>query len=275
LRQGPQFLGGTLFQKALPAPTRTPRPRRFAFLRVFAVKKRYDSYVPLERASVSREDYLKAILEMEQEGLIPIGVRLSESLRVTPPAVTAALKRLTRDGLALVDRHGRIRLTSQGAREAESLVVRHRLAEKLLTEVLGMEWSKVHEEAEKLEHAISPEVEKHLLKFFGNGGNCPHGNPLYGGLAALRKNLGAIRLSEVAPPAGVEVLRVNEDKGLLEFLSSLAIFPGTRLRIRSLSYDGTMVLTKGRKIIHLSESARAQIWVQRLTPAGSNTSASA
>jgi hypothetical protein len=73
----------------------------------------------------------------------------------------------------------------------------------------------------------------------------------------------------------VEVLRVNEDKGLLEFLSSLAIFPGTRLRIRSLSYDGTMVLTKGRKIIHLSESARAQIWVQRLTPAGSNTSASA
>jgi len=237
------------------------------------VKKSYDSGVPLERASVSREDYLKAILEMEQEGLVPIGVRLSESLRVTPPAVTAALKRLTRDGLTMVDRHGRIRLTSKGAREAESLVVRHRLAEKLLTEVLGMEWSKVHEEAEKLEHAISPEVEKHLLKFFGNGGNCPHGNPLYGGLAALRKNLGAIRLSEVAPPAGVEVLRVHEDKGLLEFLSSLAIFPGTRLRIRSLSYDGTMVLTKGRKIIHLSESARAQIWVQRLAPGGSHNSA--
>jgi DtxR family Mn-dependent transcriptional regulator len=224
--------------------------------------------VPLERASVSREDYLKAILEMEQEGLIPIGVRLSESLRVTPPAVTAALKRMTRDGLAMVDRHGRIRLTSKGAREAESLVVRHRLAEKLLTEVLGMEWSKVHEEAEKLEHAISPELEKHLLKFFGNGGACPHGNPLYGGLAALRKNLGAIRLNEVAPPAGVEVLRVNEDKGLLEFLSSLAVFPGTRLRIRSLSYDGTMVLTKGRKTIHLSESARSQIWVRRITPAG-------
>jgi DtxR family transcriptional regulator, Mn-dependent transcriptional regulator len=222
--------------------------------------------VPLERASVSREDYLKAILEMEQEGMIPISVRLSESLRVTPPAVTAALKRLSRDGLAMLDRHGRIRLSAKGAREAESLVVRHRLAEKLLTEVLGMEWSKVHEEAEKLEHAISPELEKHLLKFFGNGGNCPHGNPLYGGLAALKKGMGAIQLSQVTPPAGVEVLRVNEDRGLLEFLSSLAVFPGTRLRLRSLGYDGTMVLTKGRKTIHLSEKARAQIWVRVLFP---------
>src|SRR6266404_9156651 len=143
--------------------------------------------VPLERASVSREDYLKAILEMEQEGMVPISARLSESLRVTPPAVTAALKRLSRDGLTMVDRRGRIRLTAKGAREAESLVVRHRLAERLLTEVLGMEWSKVHEEAEKLEHAISPELEKHLLQFFGKDGNCPHGNPLFGGLAELKK----------------------------------------------------------------------------------------
>ena len=74
--------------------------------------------MPLERASVSREDYLKAILEMEQDGLIPISARLSESLQVTPPAVTAALKRMSRDGVAMVDRHGRIRLTSKGAREA-------------------------------------------------------------------------------------------------------------------------------------------------------------
>lgn len=217
--------------------------------------------VPLERANVSREDYLKAILEMEQEDMVPISARLSESLRVTPPAVTAALKRMIRDGLVNVDRRGRIRLSPKGAKEAESLVVRHRLAEKLLTEVLGMEWSKVHQEAEKLEHAISPELERHLLKFFGNGGTCPHGNPLYGGLAELKKTHGAVRLSEVVPPATVEVLRVNEDKGLLEFLSTLAVFPGTRLRIRRIAYDGTMVLTKGRRIIHLGSSASNQIWV--------------
>jgi DtxR family Mn-dependent transcriptional regulator len=217
--------------------------------------------VPLERASVSREDYLKGILEMEQEGMVPISARLSESLRVTPPAVTAALKRMSRDGVAAVDKQGRIRLTPKGQREAESLVVRHRLAEKLLTEVLGMEWSKVHEEAEKLEHAISPELEKHLLQFFGKGGNCPHGNPLFGGLAELKRQ-GAVRLSEVAPPADVEVLRVKEDKGLLEFLSSLEVFPGTKLKVRSVSYDGTMELTKARKILHLSESAGSRIWVR-------------
>jgi len=220
--------------------------------------------LPLDRTSVSREDYLKAILEMEQEGMVPISARLSENLRVTPPAVTAALKRMSRDGVAMVDRQGRIRLTPKGAKEAESLVVRHRLAEKLLTEVLGMEWSKVHEEAEKLEHAISPELERHLLKFFGDPGNCPHGNPLFGGLAELKKSRGAIRLSDVPPPAVVEVLRVKEDQGLLEFLSALQIFPGTRLRLKSVGYDGTMVLSKGRKTIHLSESARSSIWVRQI-----------
>ncbi len=220
--------------------------------------------MPLERTSVSREDYLKAILEMEQEGMVPISARLSETLQVTPPAVTAAVKRMVRDGVALVDGRGRIRLTAKGAREAESLVVRHRLAEKLLTEVLGMEWSKVHDEAEKLEHAISPELERHLLKFFGDGGNCPHGNPLFGGLAVLKRKQGAVRLSDVAPPESVEVLRVKEDQGLLEFLSSLHIFPGTKLRLKRLEYDGTMVISKGRKIIHLSDSVRSRIWVRRI-----------
>ena len=217
--------------------------------------------MPLGRSSVSREDYLKAIREMQQEGLAPISARLSEMLRVTPPAVTAALKRMARDGYVGVDRQGRIRLTSKGVREAESLVVRHRLAEKLLTEVLGMKWSTVHDEAEKLEHAISPELERRLLKFFGRGANCPHGNPLFGGLARLKRTRGAIRLSEVIPPVNVEVLRVQEDKGFLEFLSSLVIFPGTNLKARSVGYDRTMVLRNGRKLVHLSEAATSRIWV--------------
>lgn len=218
--------------------------------------------MPPVRTSVSREDYLKAIREMQQEGLVPISARLSEMLEVTPPAVTAALKRMSRDGYVSVDRRGRISLKAKGARDADSLVVRHRLAEKLLTEVLGMKWSMVHEEAEKLEHAISPELERHLLRFFGRNVNCPHGNPLFGGLARLKRTRGAIRLSEVTPPASIEVLRVQEDKGLLEFLSTLTIFPGTNLRARALGYDGTMTLRNGKKTIHLSESATSRIWVR-------------
>lgn len=215
-----------------------------------------------KRTSVSLEDYLKAIREMQQEGLQPISARLSEELHVTPPAVTAALKRMSRDGYARVNRRGHIHLTRKGARVADSQVVRHRLAEKLLTEVLGMKWSKVHEEAEKLEHAISPELERHLLKYFGRHAQCPHGNPLYGGLARLKRTKRAVRLSEVTPPARVHVLRVYEyDKNFLEFLATLGIFPETRLKVRRVGYDRTMVIQNGRKTMHLSEAATSRIWV--------------
>lgn len=226
-------------------------------------RRGYDFSVLPGRTSVSQEDYLKAIREMQQEGHEPISARLSEDLLVTPPAVTAALKRMARDGFVRVDRTGRIRLTSKGARVADSLVVRHRLAEKLLTEVLGVEWSKVHVEAEKLEHAISPELERHLLKYFGRGARCPHGNPLFGGLARLKRKRSAIQLSQVRAPARVEVLRVHErDIQFLEFLSRLAIFPGTLLKVRSVSYDRTMTIQKGRKLMHLSEAATSRIWVR-------------
>ena len=136
-----------------------------------------------ETTSVSQEDYLKAVWEMLEEDLTPISARLAEELNVTPPAVTAALKRMTRDGLVRVDRNGRIDLTQKGRTIAERLALRHQLAERLLTEVIGLSWAKAHDEAERLEHAISPEVEALLLKRFGDKENCPHGVPMRGGIA--------------------------------------------------------------------------------------------
>ncbi len=105
--------------------------------------------------SVSQEDYLKAIWEMEQEEQEPISARMSEVLGVTPPAVTAALKRMARNGTVRLLRRGQMRLTSKGREIANHLILRHRLAEKLLSEVLGMPWTRVHDEAEKLEHTPS------------------------------------------------------------------------------------------------------------------------
>ncbi len=147
-----------------------------------------------EKTSVSREDYLKAIWEMVQEEHEPISARLAEELGVTPPAVTAALKRMTRDGLLVVRRDGRISLTRRGSSLADRLAMRHQLAEKLLTEVIGLDWTRAHDEAERLEHGISPEVEKLLLARFGAEGFCPHGVPLQGGLAKLRRKHGAVPL---------------------------------------------------------------------------------
>jgi DtxR family transcriptional regulator, Mn-dependent transcriptional regulator len=221
--------------------------------------------MPREKTSVSREDYLKAIWEMVQEEQEPISARLAEELGVTPPAVTAALKRMTRDGLLRVERSGRIALTRKGSGMADRLAMRHQLAEKLLTEVIGLDWTRAHDEAERLEHGISPEVEKLLLARFGADGYCPHGVPLRGGLARLRRKQGATALSEMAAGQSVEVLCVYEkDPEFLKFLSGLTLHPGARVRIRRREYDETMTLAVGNRIVHLGKPATTRIWVRAL-----------
>ena len=184
-----------------------------------------------DKTSVSQEDYLKAVWEMLEEDQTPISARLAEELRVTPPAVTAALKRMTRDGHVRVERSGRIDLTTKGRKVAERLALRHQLAEMLLTEVIGLSWSKTHDEAERLEHAISPEVEALLLKRFGNKKSCPHGVPMRGGVAKLRKQ-GAVLLSDLRGRESAEILCVYEkDAAFLEFLDGLHLRPSTTVEV--------------------------------------------
>ena len=162
-----------------------------------------------EKTSVSQEDYLKAIWEMLEDDQTPISARLAEELNVTPPAVTAALKRMTRDGLVKVERNGHIDLSKKGRQIAERMALRHQLAEMLLTDVIGLPWSKAHDEAERLEHAISPEVEALLLKRFADKKSCPHGVPLRGGIASLRKQ-GAVLLSDLRAEDQGEIVCVYE-----------------------------------------------------------------
>lgn len=226
--------------------------------------------MPREKSSVSREDYLKAIWEIVQEGQAPISARLAKDLAVTPPAVTAALKRMARDGYLRLpsSRDGRIVLTAKGRQAAEHLVLRHRLAEKLLTEVLGLDWTEAHEEAERLEHAISSQVEALLLKRFGHDSTCPHGVPLFGGLPALRRQ-GAITLSEAEPGSSLEILHVWEkDKRFLEFVDGLRLRPGSHIQVRAREYDQTMTLVvegRPKRLVHLGLPATSRIWVRHLS----------
>jgi DtxR family transcriptional regulator, Mn-dependent transcriptional regulator len=220
-----------------------------------------------EQTSVSQEDYLKAIWELVQEEQTPISARLAEDLDVTPPAVTAALKRMTRGGYLHVRRDGRIELSAKGEEIAQHLVLRHRLAEKLLTDVIGLPWSRAHEEAEKLEHGISQEVAELLLKRFGRESRCPHGVPLVGGMAKLRKKFGALKLSEAKIGGEYEVLRVYEkDPKFLEFLVGLQLQPGVRVKVHRLEYDETMELSvsgQRSKHIHLGKPATERVWVRK------------
>ena len=220
-----------------------------------------------EKTSVSQEDYLKAIWEIVQEEQTPISARLAEDLGVTPPAVTAALKRMAHAGFLHVRRGGQIELSAKGKSTAQHLVLRHRLAEKLLTDVIGLEWSRAHEEAERLEHGISAEVAELLLKRFGRESRCPHGVPLIGGMSSLRRSHGAVRLSEAEVGHSYEVLRVYEkDPKFLEFLEQLHLRPAARLRVHQREYDETMAVTvagRGAGRVHLGKPATERIWVRR------------
>src|SRR6202522_3676094 len=144
--------------------------------------------------TVSKEDYLKAILEAESEGETVIFARLADWLKVSPPAVTMALRRLKRDALVRVQSDGHVRLTAAGRKIARKLTLRHHLIERMLSELFGMEWWKVHDEAERLEHAVSPDFEAKLVDKLGKGAICPHGNMSEMESPASRRNRGLLLL---------------------------------------------------------------------------------
>jgi DtxR family Mn-dependent transcriptional regulator len=217
-----------------------------------------------DKTSVSQEDYLKAIWELLEEDHVPISARLAEALDVTPPAVTAALKRMSRDGLVRVHSSGRIDLTAKGRQIAQRMALRHQLAEMLLTDVIGLSWARAHDEAERLEHAISPEVEELLVKRFAAHKTCPHGVPLHGGVAQLRKE-GAVLLSELQASDEAEIICVYEKDGkFLEFLEELRLRPGSNVKVQKREYDETMTLRTAGRTIHLGKPATSRIWVRRL-----------
>src|SRR3977135_2470669 len=149
--------------------------------------------------TVSKEDYLKAILEAESEGETVISATLAHWISVSPPAVTMAVRRLKKDGLGRVKNSGEVTLTAAGRKIARKLTLRHHLIERMLAEMFGMEWYKVHDEAERLEHAVSPDFEAKLLARLGRGGACPHGNLSELETPKSRQRLGLVLRSQPEP----------------------------------------------------------------------------
>lgn len=213
--------------------------------------------------TISKEDYLKAIAEAESEGQSVIAATLAHWLSVSRPAVTTALKRLTKDGLARVGPGGRIQLTREGRRIAERTIFRHHLIERMLAEIFRMEWYEVHEEAERLEHAVSAAFEKRLVATLGHRDRCPHGNSLKLRGPAERRKQGLILLSEAEERKKYKVFSVYErDRALLEFFENEGIRPGVLLTPRSRNYDGTVSITVNGKTGRLGAAAAEKVWLQ-------------
>jgi len=221
--------------------------------------------------TVSKEDYLKAIHEAESEGESVISATLAHWLKVSPPAVTMALRRLKKDGLVRVQSDGHVTLSAAGRRIARKLTLRHHLIERMLNEMFGMEWWKVHDEAERLEHAVSPDFEAKLLARLGRGGACPHGNLSEVESPASRRHRGLVLLAEADPGKTYRVSGIYErDRHLLEFLEARGIRPGAKLSLIERNYDKTLSIKTGARTMVLGRPAADKVWVSPLPSRSSN-----
>jgi DtxR family Mn-dependent transcriptional regulator len=212
--------------------------------------------------TVSKEDYLKAILEAESEGETVISATLAHWLSVSPPAVTMALRRLKKDGLVRVQGNGHVGLTSAGRKIARKLTLRHHLIERMLSEMFGMQWYRVHDEAERLEHAVSPDFEARLLAKLGRGGACPHGNLSELESPGSRRRRGLVLLAHAEAGKNYFVSGIYErDRHLLEFLEGRGVRPGARVQVKGRNYDQTLTLGTDAGTVALGRSAAERVWV--------------
>ena len=216
------------------------------------------------KITISKENYLKAIAEAESEGETVKAATLSRWLNVTAPAVTMAIKRLKRDALILVGEEGHITLTAAGREIANRILNRHHLIERMLTEIFGMEWYKVHEEAEQLEHAVSSDFERRLVEKLGAGEACPHGNRVGLDTPADRHRRGLKTLDESAASEAVAVTSVYErDRKLLEYLEGLGVRPGSRVSVEARNADDTLTLQVDGQRVQLGRSAAQKVWIRQ------------
>jgi len=180
-------------------------------------------------ATPAIQDYLGAIYDLAGSDKPVIGARLARYMHLSAPSIAEVLRRMQKDGYVRVEGKKEIRLTSKGLDIAETMARRHRLLERWLTDVLGLDWAKAHDEAHRLEHALSPVVEERLAKMLGMPSTCPHGNPIPG--MPVQEAHHPIPLSQAQPGQTLVVDRITEeaeaDRQLLRKPCS-AVGPGTR-----------------------------------------------
>src|SRR5437667_6490180 len=229
-----------------------------------------------EPLSATVEEYLEMMYNMNMEDEVVIGARLAEKFRVAPPTVTEMLKRLVRDGYVEMDNRRQVTLTEAGNQAAEAVLRRHRLTERFLVDMLGMQWHQVHEEACRLEHFISGAVEARVIASLNNPTTCPHGNPIPGSVANARsylKDQGAVRLSTLANSEKATILLISEvvedEEALILYLHDKGLTPGTRLTVQALDEESESVvlqeenfklLVEGHEVC-ISKTVAAKVWV--------------
>lgn len=216
------------------------------------------------------EAYLEAIYVIDSEGDPVLPSKLADFLSVSRPTVTQTMHRLTSSGYVKAGEGREIALTAQGRERAEAIVRKHRLLERWLTDVLGLDWADAHVEAGRLEHSVSPLVEQRLFEELGRPTTCPHGNVIPGsGFVQPR----GTPLANVTPPKRVKVVRIvelaEEDLDLLRFLHRTGIVPGAEVELvtRQSAYEAGIPVSVAGQVLALEESAAKRVLVANLDEA--------
>lgn len=210
------------------------------------------------------EEYLETIYELEEAGIVPMRARIVERLGVSAPSVSETVKRLEREGYLTLEPSSRAMvLTESGRKYATDMVRRHRLAERLLVDVLHVPWHQVHEEACRLEHAISDNLEAHLVALLGDPGTCPHGNPIPGSSNALPSEA-TVALSAVPEGVATEVRRIDEqlesDPAGLLLLEESDMTPGSAVTVSSRS-AGAVTVTTSTGSVSVPDTVASLVYV--------------
>ncbi len=188
-----------------------------------------------ESATVGEEEYLQILFWLQEAGLPMTGANVARAMQLSAPTVHEMVGRLERDGYITRAKSRTIAFTPTGAEHAEGIVRRHRLIERFLTDILGVPWDEVHEEAERLEHAMSPVLEERMLTAIGDATTCPHGHPIVAGA-----RLAGVPLADVQVGAAVRVLRFeNEAEDLLHYLKGSGLEPGL---------EGILIASDGEEV---------------------------
>jgi DtxR family Mn-dependent transcriptional regulator len=197
----------------------------------------------MAKATVAEEEYLQIMFWLEEAGLPINGANIARAMQLSPPTVHEMIGRLEDDGYVERADDKSLTFTDKGRQEAEAISRRHRLIERFLTDVLGIPWDEVHEEAERLEHAMSPVLEERMLAAIGDAKTCPHGHPIVEG---AREE--GVLLADVQPGADVRILRFeNEAEEILHYLKGTGIYPGL---------EGTLESSDGDEVLMSSEEGR-------------------
>jgi DtxR family Mn-dependent transcriptional regulator len=199
----------------------------------------------VHEATVAQEEYLEIMYWLEEAGLPMTGANVARAMHLSPPTVHEMIGRLEKDGYVTRADDKSLVFTENGRQQASAMVRRHRMIERFLTDVLGIPWDEVHEEAERLEHAMSPVLEERMTAAIGDAQTCPHGHPLVEGT----REQGAL-LADCEPGATVHILRFeNEAEEILHYLMDAGVYPGLEGTIESSDDEVVIASDEGRHTV--------------------------